>query len=851
MDANVSKTLESFAKLMENSKKVSTAEVISFLDEIAKELNLSEVYVSETTGAKNHYLYPYVSHGPRFNTMCFNVIVMQDSDVHNFYNVFKENDTFVFDDMVSAKRNATAPGNLAYGYIEDDACIGFVSFQPQEGDENRAWTEEEKEIIRHVGILLKPLVTERQVSDRFAYAKNLEKTSIGIAWYYPKLKLIIVPENTMDKFSIENFVYREAPSSFSEDLAAPEFVETINKAFESVNKDTRSAYVNFAIKKDENSFYQLSLTTNRDDVDGNPLEIMVMIEKNDQKKKEYEEKADILKRYDRFRETISDNNHIEYYVNLLSGKMILFKADNIFRDCFEQTDHFDDFIHKICDRFVSPENKDSFLQILDSRNLRESLGKDRRSISLTSNFIIDGETKRFETVVVMNSTSIYDYTKDAMVFVRDVTYTEALNYDRLTGLLTMSHFLAKMSETQERLLKDKEEAKDTIIYYDFTQFKFFNLEYGVSAGDKVLIRFASVLRDIYQDAYIAHFGDDHFVVLDRAINSREDAIKKVEKTIARAKTMDPEHEIDVKAGICYPKVETEPAILVDYAQLACQDVKKDPLTSYREYDEKLKIKNEKRKYVIEHIDDAIENGWIKVYYQPVVASKNLSLVAMEGLTRWIDPKFGFLSPADFIPALEESNLIYKLDKFVVNEICKRLRHEIDQKHKVVPISFNLSRNDFLSCKPFEEVEKAIAKYKLSHDLICVEITESVTMGEPGLIHRAVDQFRNNGYEVWMDDFGSGYSSLNVLKDFNFDEIKVDMAFLRTFNEKSKIIVNYIVAMAKMLGIRTLTEGVETQEHVDFLRLSGCERLQGYYFSKPLPYEELMKALEEKQIEIKD
>lgn len=851
MDTKVSKTLKSFAELVENSRKISSNEVVSFLDEIAEELNLQHVYVCELTGAKNHYMYPYVSHGPHFNTMCYNVIVMQDSDVHNFYNIFKDNGLYIFDDQISMKKNATAVGNLAYGYVENDTCIGFVSFQPKEGEENRVWNDEEKEIITHVALLLKPLIAERQVSDRLAYQVEIDNTSIGVFWYYPKLKLIIIPEKTMDKFSIENFVYRDAPDSFAKDLASKNFVSQVNEAFNSINKDTRTAYISFESQKDENIYYHIALATNREGVDGEPFEIMGMLEKINQNQKEYEEKADILKSYDKFKETISDTNRIECYANILSGKMTLFKTDNVFRNCFAESKHYDDFIYLMCERFVAPESKDSFLKTLCSANLRETLGKNKRSISLASNFIIDGETRRLETVVIMNSTSIYDYTKDVMIFVRDITYAESLNYDRLTGLLTMSHFLAKMKEKQTYLLKMKKETNDAVIYYDFVQFKFFNLEYGVSSGDKALKRFAEVLRENYPEAYIARFGDDHFVVLDEGEGARENAISKVEKALTDFQTMNDKFQIGLKAGICYPDINVEPAIVVDYAQLACQDAKGDPHVSYRVYDEKLKLKNEKRKYVVEHIDEATEKEWIKVYYQPVVATKDLSLAAMEALTRWIDPNFGFLSPVDFISALEESNLIYKLDTYVINQVCKRLRYEIDLGHKVVPISFNLSRNDFLSCKPFEEVEKAVAKYSIPRKLVCVEITESVTMDDAGLIHKAVDQFRDAGYEVWMDDFGSGYSSLNVLKDFSFDEIKIDMAFLRSYNEKSKIIVNYIVAMAKMLGIRTLTEGVETKEHVDFLRLAGCERLQGYYFSKPLPYEELMKVLEEKQIQIKD
>lgn len=843
MKDNVSKILASFNERLKNCKDISVEDVVSFLDSIAKELDLLEIYVCENAGAKNHYSYPYVSHGPRFNTMRYNIIVMQDSDIDNFNDVFKGNGICVFGDKISSKRNATAPGNLAYGYLEDGKCVGFVSFQRKEGEEDKPWNDEEKEVITQLGNIFKPLVLERESNDRFAYQKNLENMSVGTFWYYPNLKVIIIPENTMDKFSIDNFVYRDAPESFVKDISNDKFVNEVLKVFTSSSNKGACSSIKFASKKDPNSFYSISLTTNRLGNEDEPLEIMGMIERISQNEESYLKKADLLKRYDKFRETISDNNYAECYVNLISKKLTVFKADNIFRECSSKAKDYDDFIHLLSEKFVSPESKDSFLKTLNSNTLMNLLGKDRRSISLVSNFIIDGSLKRYETVVVMNSTSIYDYTKDVMIFVRDITYTESLNYDRLTGLLTLPHLITKMKEIEGR---GEDASSYCLSYFDFVQFKFFNLEYGNSAGDDALKKFANILRETYLDAYISRLADDHFIVLDK--EDDEEAMLKANKVIEE-NSLKNNSLLQTKGGIYHLENFAEPSIYIDYAQLACQSIKRDPRVDCRIYDSELKAASEKKKYVIEHVDEAIEKGWIQLYYQPVINSKDLSLAAMEALSRWIDPNIGFLSPKDFIGALEENNLIYKLDTYVIDQVCKKLRYEIDNNHKVVPISFNLSRNDFLSTRPFEEVEKAIKKYNLPRNLICIEITESVTMEDASLIHKSVDNFQSRGYEVWMDDFGSGYSSLNVLKDFSFDEIKIDMAFLRPLSDKSKIIVSEIITMAKKLGIRTLTEGVESKEHVDFLSSAGCERLQGYYFSKPLPYDELMQNLQKQNIKI--
>ena len=849
MKKEIADSISSFSRMVINSEEVPASKVVGFLDEIVAELDLLQVYVCECTGATNQFIYPYASTGPASGVVFHNLIVFQEDDVEKLAGLFKDG-VNVFDGRVSSSRRATAEGNLAYGYIENSVCIGFVSFQPKEGQESRVWTDEEKEIIREAAIALRPLMIRRQVSDRFAYAKNLGNTSIGLFWYYPLLKLVIVPEKTMERYSIKQFVYRDAPESFVSDIVDEVFYDDAVRSFKLIDKDHDTSYMNFSSKNEKDVFYHMSLTTNRVDNDGLPVEVMGMIEHISSKQKDYEEQTDILRQYEKFKQTVSDNNIIESHVNLITGKVTPFKMNGVFASILENGKDFDQCALQICEKFVAPESKDAFLKTINSNYLRENLGADRKTISAASNFIINGESKRYEVVVVLGTSSIYNYAKDAMIFVRDVTNSEAQGYDRLTGLLNMSHFLSALTDETQKMIKENNDVHGSIIYFDFAQFKFYNIQNGLSAGDECLKRFAEVLHETYEDAILSRFSDDHFVVFDKALDADVNAIKKVEDILRRTKEINATFNLKVKAGIYHIHDDIDAAIAVDYAQMACQDIKKNPHLNYREYDDVLKVKTEQRKYVCDHIDEAIEKQWIKVFFQPVISTEDKKLVAMEALTRWEDPLYGFLSPANFIDALEQSNLLYKLDVYVIDSICQRIRNELDQGHKVVPVSFNLSRNDFLSCRPFDEVERCIEKYHLDRSMICVEITESVTMENPTLIHKAIDQFRNHGYEVWMDDFGSGYSSLNVLKDFTFDEIKIDMAFLRNFNEKSKVIVKCMVDMAKQLNIRTLTEGAETKEQVDFLSDVGCERIQGYYYGKPLPYDELMAHLKEKGISIR-
>ena len=244
--------------------------------------------------------------------------------------------------------------------------------------------------------------------------------------------------------------------------------------------------------------------------------------------------------------------------------------------------------------------------------------------------------------------------------------------------------------------------------------------------------------------------------------------------------------------------------------------------------------NDLKTYILAHFDEALEKGWIELYVQPVVRILTGDLCNFEGLARWNDPVYGLLPPGKFIPVLEEAHEIHKLDMYLVELICRSLRCWMDHGHSTVPISFNLSRLDFDAVDVFATIETLRRQYEVPRDLLRIEITESIIAQEGDKVHDVLEKLRSSGYEVWMDDFGSGYSSLNILNEVDVDLLKLDMAFLRKFTAKSRKIVVSIINMAKRLEMRTLAEGVENEEQLDFLRHIGCDRAQGYLFSEPLP-----------------
>ena len=256
-------------------------------------------------------------------------------------------------------------------------------------------------------------------------------------------------------------------------------------------------------------------------------------------------------------------------------------------------------------------------------------------------------------------------------------------------------------------------------------------------------------------------------------------------------------------------------------------------------------------YVVDQLDTAIEKGYIKVYYQPVVRTLTKEVCSMEALARWDDPQYGVLSPAMFIPVLEEAMLIHRLDTCIIESICRQYAELQRLKRKIVPVSFNLSRLDFQLCDIHSVIENAIHANKLPRDIFHVEITESMMENNEARMHDAIDRFWESGLRVWMDDFGSGYSSLNVLKDYQFDTLKIDMLFMRDFDARAKEIIRSIVDMSKRIGVHTLAEGVETAEQLNFLRNIGCEKAQGYFIGKPLPYEQCMQHLRDEHFLLED
>lgn len=477
----------------------------------------------------------------------------------------------------------------------------------------------------------------------------------------------------------------------------------------------------------------------------------------------------------------------------------------------------------------------------------QSLGNDRFYVSFSCR-TRDGHFRRMEGVL---SRSVREGT--GAVWVLSVVPSNIISSlssrDVQTGLLSLPVFVKKMLAQAKKDAEKGTFGSYYPIYFNLTNFKIYNASYGREAGNRLLQKIADDLRTYFPDELAAHPERDTFFLL----GSRRRVPEALEAMIQDIDRYIDDSSVRLKAGVC-DFGKTVPPITVlrnsfDLAKIACDSIKTDGSRSWAFYEDSMGSMLEKRAYVLRHFDRALREGHIRIYFQPVIRTLTGKLCGMEALARWEDPDKGLLTPGIFIPVLEGARIIDKLDRYVLEAAARFLAERRRQGLPVVPVSVNLSRVDFEVSQPLDMVEEVMKRYRLPRRLIRIEITESALVKSEKVLKKAIAAFRKAGYECWLDDFGSQYSSLNVLHTFYLDELKIDMAFLRHFNERSRKIIKSIVVMAKTLGIHTLAEGAETREQVEFLRSIGCEKIQGFYYSRPRPWQDIEQWMKAEKIDM--
>ena len=417
---------------------------------------------------------------------------------------------------------------------------------------------------------------------------------------------------------------------------------------------------------------------------------------------------------------------------------------------------------------------------------------------------------------------------------------QASRYDTLTGLPSMTHFFELAHSGRKAILEAG--GQPALLYTNLSGMKHYNRRHGFAGGDELLRSFSQLLAQRFGSDCCCRIGQDHFAAFCDAY-AQPGIEANLRGLFTDFKELVGTENVGVKVGVYSESMgHVDVSTSCDRAHYACNAAGSDYHSRYEYYNRSMEEEQELRQYLIDNLDRALEERWVKVFYQPIVRAANGRVCDEEGLARWMDPERGPLAPSAFIPVLEEAQLIYKLDLYMVDRILEKLRDQAAAGLYLVPQSVNLSRSDFDACDMVEEIRRRVDEAGVGRDKITIEITESVIGRDFEFMKRQVERFRDLGFQVWMDDFGSGYSSLDVLQSIRFDLIKFDMHFMRQFDEgdKSRIILTELVRMTLSLGLDSVCEGVEREDQVRFLREIGCSKLQGYYYTKPIPMEEIVR-----------
>ncbi len=420
-------------------------------------------------------------------------------------------------------------------------------------------------------------------------------------------------------------------------------------------------------------------------------------------------------------------------------------------------------------------------------------------------------------------------------------------HDELTGLYNRRKFC----EATEAMLKANASTEYILVFFDINNFSIVNDMLGASAGDRILVALARVLHKMIGGlGTYGRLDNDHFVTCYPKELFNAGHYERNARVDCSAFGID--YIIKLNFGIYDIKDIALPVgQMCDRAGLAAHTAAKNYLTPYAFYDDLMLDTILAEQEIANEMEQALAQGQFQIYLQPIGSLFNKKTIGAEVLVRWLHPKKGLLSPPQFIPILEKNGFIIKLDNFVWEQTAKLLVARKKLGLPELPFSVNLSRRSIYSRNFVAELIGLVKKYDLEPRLLRLEVTESAYTDDPEQIKATMTALQKEGFMIFMDDFGSGYSSLNMLKDMPFDTLKIDMKFLEGFDKSSRAgaIVTSVVRMARWLKIPVIAEGVETQEQTDFLYSIGCDQIQGFYFSQPLVVDEFERFVCENPPEI--
>ncbi|MCR4666381.1 MAG: EAL domain-containing protein [Desulfovibrio sp.] len=402
--------------------------------------------------------------------------------------------------------------------------------------------------------------------------------------------------------------------------------------------------------------------------------------------------------------------------------------------------------------------------------------------------------------------------------------------DRLTGLYSKEVFLHKVSN----ILQTTQDSYD-LICSDIVNFRRMSERYGENKSDLFLRNLAQSLMKGIPDILLGgRISTDIFCFLLR----HQDG-DWAEATLKNVLGKDHPASFIIKYGLV-PNVDhaLPPKTLTNHATCAIKNIKGRFDATVGIYDEEFHKEQQRIAYIEEGMLEGLKNREFKVYYQPKHSATEDVIVAAEALVRWQHPKLGFIGPNIFIPLFERNGFITQLDLYVWEEVCREIRHCIEVGFSIVPISVNLSRLDFDIPNLAEKIIALVDKYEIDHSFFHVEVTESMCTDNVEQIAETCKKLHDAGFLIELDDFGSGFTALSYLSQLNVDILKLDVSLMQNAKEtRNYSLVRYAILLAESMKMKTVAEGVEVEEQAAALRVLGCDYIQGYYYSKPLPQEE--------------
>ena len=427
---------------------------------------------------------------------------------------------------------------------------------------------------------------------------------------------------------------------------------------------------------------------------------------------------------------------------------------------------------------------------------------------------------------------------------KDIAFYEKIQKDRyykdtMTGLPNLV-FLKQFSDIKAADLWAAQETP-AVIYFDIRSMVSYNTEYGYARGDELLKLTAESIQSAFSQALVARGEGDHFIVIDRYDDKIEQKAIQINDTVKKK-------AYGRTTGIQCAIVMMQPGMKVaEGVQRARNTLKKigDDLNvvcrlhSYEDDSDTLAGS------IVQSFDEALSKGWVEVFYQPIVSAETKKVAVFEALARWVDPENGIISPGQFIPILSRYHLLHKLDLYMVEQICREYGIRQEAGLSDIPVSVNFSAQDFDYVNVADALNRTLEKYGLPRSSIIVEITEQDLARATDHFKEQLQRIHESGYLLWLDDFGSGYSSLNVFGQYHVDRIKFDMDLVRHLDDNdgaNRFIMKHIVSMCREIGVHTLSEGVETSEQERFLEEIDCELIQGFYFFRPEPVEDVIESI---------